>query len=200
MGINLADKGYNDVTAANSGEFSSLPAGGYVCKIINAEFANSKAGNLMLILFVDIAEGDFTAFFKTATDKARKFNADKKWDNNAIYRQLVLDSSSRVSPFFKGLISCIENSNSNFKININDFEPSTLRGLACGFVFALEEFQRRDYSIATRSVIKFPKSIQDIRDGKFSIPDIKKIDKHDTQKESKDFFGGEPVPDWDTPF
>ena len=158
MGINLADKGYNDVPAANPGEFTPLPAGGYVCRIINAELANSKAGNLMLILFVDIAEGDFTGFFKTSTEKARKFNADKKWDNAGIYRQLVFDSSNRVSRFFKGLITCIENSNSNFKININNFEPSVLRGLFCGFVFAFEEYQRRDDSIAERTIIKFPKS------------------------------------------
>ena len=200
MGINLADKGYNDIPAANPGEFTPLPAGGYVCRIINAELANSKAGNLMLILFVDIAEGDFKGFFKTATDKARKFNSDKKWDNAGIYRQLIFDSSNRVSRFFKGLITCIENSNPNFKININDFEPSVLRGLFCGFIFALEEYQRRDESLAERAVIKFPKSTNDIRDGNFKIPDLKKFEKHDTPTDTQDPFGGTPVPEFDVPF
>lgn len=201
MSINLADHGYNDVPAFSPGEFTKLPAGGYVCRIINAELANSKAGNLMLVLFIDIAEGDFLGYFKAASDKARNFDINKKWDNSGVYRQLIFDSQGRVSPFFKGLISSIEQSNHNFRININDFDPASLRGLLCGFVFAAEEYPKRDDSIAERVVIKFPKFAEDIRNGNFKIPDTKKLEKTtSTTPATNDIFGGEPVNAYDVPF
>ena len=203
MGINLNDRGYNDVPASNPGEFVKLPAGGYVCRIINAELANSKAGNLMLVLSIDIAEGDFQNYFKNATDAARKFNPEKKWDNSGIYRQLVFDKSGRVASFFKGLITCIERSNPNRKINIADFEPLSLRGLFCGFIFAYEEYQRRDGSIAEAIHIKFPKPAQDIRDGNFKVPDTKKFERPAAAQlniPNDEFDVGEPVPPDDIPF
>ncbi len=203
MGINLNDRGYNDVQASNPGEFTKLPAGGYVCRIINAELSNSKAGNLMLVLSVDIAEGEFQNFFKNATDAARKFNPDKKWDNSGIYRQLVFDKSGRVASFFKGLITCIERSNPKRKINIADFEPASLCGLFCGFVFAYEEYQRRDGDIAEAIHIKFPKSYDDICDGNFKVPDTKKFERPVAPPSGipNDDFDGVPVdPNDDIPF
>ena len=200
MGINLLDKGYNDVTTTIQGEFIKLPAGGYVCRIIFAEFQKSKAGNLMLVLSLDIADGEFAGYFKNATDSATKFNKNKTWDNSGIYRQLLFDNSNqRISSFFKGLISCIENSNDNFKINLTNFEPSSLLGKFCGFVFANEEYQKRDGSIGEHSVIKFPKTVSDIRSGHFKIPNTKKFEKP-TVPISKDDFDGTPVPDDDLPF
>lgn len=201
MGINLADKGYFDIPAANPGDFSRLPAGGYVCRIINAEFTNSKAGNLMLVLFIDIAEGNFQGYFKASSVNARKFDPNKKWDNTGIYRQLLFDhSNQRISPFFKGLISCIELSNETIKFNINNFEPDSLRGLLCGFIFANEQYQKRDGSIGERVVIKFPKSIEDIRNANFKVPDTKRLEKTATTPAPNDEFDGSPVNDFEVPF
>ena len=200
MGINLAERGYNDVQPAIPGEFIPLPAGGYVCRIINAEIVKSKAGNLMLVLFIDIAEGDFQGFFKSATDNARNFDPKKKWHNSGTYRQLIFDSADRVARFFKGLISSIEQSNSNFSININDFDPASLRGLLCGFVFAAEEYQRLDKSIGERLAIKFPKKIEDIRSGNFKLPDTKRLEKKSSTDIVDIDFGGEPINPDDTPF
>lgn len=203
MGINLADRGYNEVTAATPGEFTQLPAGGYVCRIINAELATSKAGNLMLVLFLDIAEGDFQGYFKAATESAKKFNPDKKWDNTGIYRQLVFDKNGRVASFFKGLITCIEKSAEGLRININNFEAAGLRGLLCGFIFGVEEYERRDGSIAEKVQAKFPKPVPDIHNGNFKVPDVKRLEKQSpaTQVESSDdFSGGNPLDPADIPF
>lgn len=199
MGINLADKGYLDVPASIPGEIVTLPPGGYVCNIVNADILSSKAGNLMIVLCLDIAEGDFLHFFKNATDSVRKFDLKKKWHNSGIYRQLIFTSDNRVSSFFKGLLTCIENSNPSFHVNINNFEASDLCGLLCGFVFAAEEYEKRDGSIAERVVIKFPKAIEDIRRGNFKIPDTKKIEKTAAPTDKYD-FGGSPVNDDDVPF
>lgn len=194
MGINLNDKGYNDVPPANPGEYVKLPAGGYICRIVNAELIKSKAGNLMLVLSVDIADGDFQNFFKANSH-------NDKWNNSAIYRQLIFDSNNRVSSFLKGLFTCIENSNDNFKVNVRNFEPDTLRGKLCGFIFGDEEYERRDKSVGVKTVIKFPTSVDKIRSGDFKLPELKKLSKPiNSSKPDKEFPDSVPVAPDDIPF
>ena len=72
-------------------------------------------------------------------------------------------------------------------------------GLFCGFVFAYEEYQRRDGDIAEAIHIKFPKSYDDICDGNFKVPDTKRLDTmlgkalKAILDDKDDDFGGEPV-------
>ena len=202
MAINLMEHGYNDVQALNPGEFSSLPAGGYVCKVFNADLTNSKAGNLMLVLFLDVAEGDFQGHFKAAADRVKNFDTSKQWDNSGIYRQLIFDSQNRVTKFFKGLITSIEKSNPNLKINLTNFEPSILCGSLCGFIFAEEEYQKKSGDIGTRTFAKFPRSADDIRNGKFTVPELKKFQGNSApaNNTAKDDWGGTPVDSDDIPF
>ena len=160
---------WNANKAAKPGEFSNLPAGGYVCKIVDAEFTTSKAGNDMLNLNVDIAEGDYTNYFQNFADRF------KNWNNNAVYRQLILDSSKNVSSFFKGLLEIIEDSNSNFTAYANGgVDNKALVGKLIGFVFADEEYQKQNGDIATRAVVRTPKTVAEIRDGDFTVPRSKK--------------------------
>ena len=203
MAINLLEHGYNDVNAAMPGEFSSLPAGGYVCKVFNAELTKSKAGNLMLVLFIDVAEGDFQGHFKAAADRVKNFDTSKQWDNSGIYRQLLFSNDNKVAPFFKGLLTCFEKSNPNLKLNLANFETSVLRGCLCGFVFASEEYTKKNGEVGTRTFAKFPRSVDDIREGKFTVPELKNLDKKSAPANTaaNDSFGGTPVAnDDDYPF
>ena len=202
MAINLLEHGYNEVNAAMPSEFSSLPAGGYVCKVFNAELTKSKAGNLMLVLFIDVAEGDFQGHFKAAADRVKNFDTSKQWDNSGIYRQLLFDAGNKVAPFFKGLLTCFEKSNPNLKLNLANFETSVLRGCLCGFVFAAEEYTKKNGEVGTRTFAKFPRSVDDIRNGKFTVPELKKLDSKSAPANTaaKDDWGGTPVDPDDTPF
>ena len=186
-------QGYEDVTPAMHGDFSKLPPDGYICQIVHAELTNSKAGNPMLVLSVDIAEGEFKGFFQ---DAAKRFN---KWDNAAVFRQLIFDSNRRVSGFFKGLLTCFAQSNPSFKFNPHTFHEQILHGLFIGFIFAQEEYQRRDGSIATRVVVKFPRNVADIRNKNFSVPDIKRLAPA-AESQKPDVFAGTPVSNFDVPF
>lgn len=192
-------KGYEDVQAANPGEFPRLTAGGYVCKIIHAELTKSKAGNHMLVLFLDIAEGDFAGYFKKSAERLKAFRPDAKWDNAAIYRQLLFDKDGMTSSFFKGLLTCIVKSNPQFNFNPHALEEKSLRGLLIGCVFAEEEYSKRDGSVGSRVVVKFPKTVDDIRNGNFSVPAVKKLAAASGVQE-KDVLDGEPVSDFDIPF
>ena len=189
---------WNANKSAKPGEFSNLPAGGYVCKIVDSEFTTSKAGNDMLLLNVDIAEGDFTGYFQNFADRF------KNWSNNAVYRQLILDSSKNVSGFFKGLLEIIEDSNPNFTAYANGgVDNRALIGKLCGFVFADEEYQKNNGDIATRAVVRIPKTVDDIRNGDFTVPPLKKMDaskiKPKTNSDAVKKFDS-PAPFDDPPF
>lgn len=199
MAINLLDHGYNDVNAAMPGEFVQLPAGGYVCKVFNAEITKSQKGNLMLVLFIDVAEGDFQGHFKTATQNSGKWRFEGTSFNNIF--DTDKGKKDKIAPFFKGLLTCFEKSNPNLKLNLANFEPSALHGCLCGFIFAAEE---KEYNgkVKVRCIPKFPRSVEDIREGKFTVPELKKLQNNSAPANTaaKDDWGGKPVDPDDTPF
>lgn len=201
MGINLNNYGYDNVPAAESGEEPTyLPPDGYICRICHAEFALTKSEKRMLVLQLDIAEGDFAGYFTNRYNRNKKFNPDAKWPNPAIYRQMILDSAGKVSSYFKGLLTCIQKSNKQFLLNQNNFSASDLRGLKCGFVFAQEEYQKRDNSIATLCVVKFPKNVDDILDGNFTVPPLKQLSPKPQPTTDFSPLNGAPIDNFDTPF
>lgn len=205
MGFPLNKHRYADAKPMTPGEFTPLPAGGYVCVIVNAAIGKSKAGRDMLTLAVDISQGSFAGYFRDEFERLKKFDPNRKWPNSGTYRQLILDSSGNVGGFFRGLIDNIEHSNQNFRINSDDFEPATLIGKFCGFVFGEEPYTKNDGSEGKRVVIKFPTTVEKINSGDFKIPDAKKSS---PQKKSSDtvssdddpFAQAEPVDNDDTPF
>lgn len=193
-------KGYENVSQTLPGDFAKLPPGGYICRILHSEITLSKSGKSMLVLFVDIDEGKFKGFFRNAVNRAKSFSAQIKWDNSAIYRQLVFGNDGNVSSFFKGLLTAFKLSNpDSFTFNPHSFDEQALRNLLIGFVFAEEEYYKRDGTVATRSVIKFPKTTDDIREKNFSVPDLKKVSPQNTNY-SQDDFAGTPVDSSDLPF
>ena len=193
--------GYDDVPAVLPGEFAKLPAGGYICNVVNAEVTNSKAGNPMLVICLDIAEGEFTRHFRNAFDRVRGARPDIKWDNSGIYRQLIFDKNGKVSSFFKGLLACFERSNSNLNFNPRNFDEKILRGCLIGFVFAEEEYMKKDGSIGSRTFAKFPKPVDDIRDDNFTVPELKKLEAKNTPPTANTgAFSSEPPPFDEPPF
>ena len=185
MKLRIPPKAREGVKPIHSGEFTPLPADGYVCKIVDAEIGTSKAGNDMLILNVDIAEGDFVGYFQ---DFADRFN---KWNNSAVIRQLIYDTQKKnkgeyesnatedkVSGRLLGLVENIEDSNPNFNFWANNeyMDTDALKGKLIGIVFAEEEYQNQNGELATRATARITKSVADIRDGNFTVPRPKKLD------------------------
>lgn len=200
MGINLNAHGYAEAQTAIPGEFVKLPPGGYVCVVINAEVTYAKSsGNPMLVLFLDITEGEFKRYFNEATTRSKSFNPDRKWDSGGIFRQNIFNNDNKISPFFKGLISVFLQCNPNLKINCDDFDPDCFFGAQIGFVFAEEAYKFNDKT-GVRVVPKTPKTVEDIRSGNFKIPELKNKPAQETPKTDYDDLGGTPVDTEDTPF
>ena len=183
---------YDDVQPAEVGESKKLPTGGYVCKIISVKTQNTKTTNKpMLVLAIDIAEGEFKGYFRKKFENDQNYNKDTaKWSNNAVYYQPCFEAEGRVSSYFKGLIQAIEKSNAGFVAIKKDangkahFEENSLKGKLCGFLFGEEEYLKNDGSIAKTVRVKFPRSADDIREKNFEIPKVKELPK--TQKEKSD--------------
>lgn len=101
--------GYDEANTVIGGGLYVLPLDNYICKIVDVQETVSKKGQPMLKIAFDIAEGDYTDFYKTKFMKDKESKPDKaKWSGDAIYYQLTDgDSVGR----FKGVIKCLEESN-----------------------------------------------------------------------------------------
>lgn len=168
-----------DETVGVTGEFESLEAGGYICKIISAKEEESKNGNKMLVVAFDIAQGEHENYFQKRFDENRKSNTDVakiiKWPNNGIHRLMVLDNTGNCNKFFKGFITAVENSNNNYNFKKAKFDEKTLKDKLFGGIFGEEEYQANDGSIKKITKLRWIRTVETIEDGKFEIPELKKL-------------------------
>lgn len=160
-------QGYEEAQAI-TGEYERLEAGGYICKIVSAKEEKSKSGKRMLVLALDILEGDKKDYFKKRFDE--NTSPDKKWSAGAIYRQML--EGEKAAGFLKGLMTSLKASNDGFKWN---WDEKKLKDLKCGAIFGEEEYEKMDGSIGISTKVKFIRTVKAIQDGNYKIPELKKI-------------------------
>lgn len=153
--------GYDEAQAI-TGDTKALPPGGYVCQIKNAVEQTTKTGKTMLVLLLDVAEGEYTEYFQRIYDANTSGN--KKWPNGGIYRQLTEGKSI---DFFKGMITCIEKSNPGYvAFDANGIlDEKLLRGKLIGCVFGREQYEKDNGSLAFATKVMQVRSIEAIRAG-----------------------------------
>lgn len=160
-------QGYEEAKAI-TGEYEKLEAGGYIGKIVSAKEEISKSGKRMLVLALDIAEGDKKDFFRKRFDE--NTSPEKKWSAGAIYRQML--EGEKAVGFLKGLMTSLETSNEGFEWN---WDEKKLINLKCGLVFGEEEYERMDGSVGVSTKIKYIRTIKAIQDGNYKVPRLKKV-------------------------
>ncbi len=158
-------EGYEQAEAF-TGEFETLEPGGYICKILKVQAEEKDYGTLLRIAF-DIAEGEREGYYKRRFESKKQSNPDAKWPG--MYYQTVIQDDLR---YFKGFITSIEASNPGFKWN---WDEKKLAGKLFGGVFAEEEYEKTDGSIGTIVKCRFVRSVDAIREGKFKVPEKKRI-------------------------
>lgn len=181
-------------------EGKKLPASGYVCKIINVKEQTSKAGNDMLVLAFDIAEGEYADYYKESYN--RNTSEDKKWMGN-FYIVIPPEDAGADNWKLRRLktnISKFEESNPGYHF---DWEhPEKLTGLKIGMLFNEQEY------IANNGSNKFvtrPKSlelVETIQSGDFDVPAIdylegngsKPVQENNTFMDIPDNADGEQIP------
>ena len=182
-------QGYEEAQAI-TGEYERLEAGGYICKIVSAKEEKSKSGKRMLVLALDILEGDKKDYFKKRFDE--NTSPDKKWSAGAIYRQML--EGEKAAGFLKGLVTSLEASNDGFKWN---WDEKKLKDLKCGAIFGEEEYERLDGSIGISTKIKYIRTIKTIQEGNYKVPEIKKLPQ---KGEAFEDFVNSVAPDEPLPF
>ena len=181
-------KGYEEAKAFTEG--TPLPAGGYVLEILNVEYSENpwNDGTDEIRLAFDICEGEFAGYYKQKFNKAKENSEDAKWKGNTKIRvpadDLPADQQWKLRRFKTDIIM-FEDSNEGFHW---DWDEQKLKGLKIGGLFAEDEYLGHTYA----KLVRFT-TVDNIRDGNFTIPEFKK-------KESLPTIPSTPAVEDDLPF
>lgn len=192
--------GYNEVSADGN---QNLTPGGYVCKIISVKQSNSKANNPMLYVDIDIAEGQFAGYFLKETKKFQKSRSDATWSSNGRFSVVIrFPGEKNIFWRLKNFLVAVEKSNPDFRVDPQRFDDQSLVSKLCGFVFKGKEAKaiKNDGTHYVNAIVAFPVSVEDIRDGDFTVPDTIPYVDDDDDVPANNTFTGTPIDDNDTPF
>lgn len=165
-------------TVQGYGENVPLPAGGYVCKVMNVTETTSKKGDEMIVISLDIIEGDYADYF---TDSYRNDNRpDKKWGCNMY--QLTHDPVNKNSTNrgFKTFTTAVCDSNQGFELKWGNAFCANLKNRIVGCIFRREEYIGTDNNNHFSTKPYQFRGVDTIRNGKFKIPEDKLLDSENT--------------------
>lgn len=161
------------------GDYETLEAGGYICKVVSAKEEKSKNNRRMLVVAFDIADGEHTGIYMRRFSELKKSNNDPskevKYPNNGIYRVMIEDNNGNCSKFFKTFISSVEQSNNGYSFEKNKYDEKTLKDKLFGGLFGEEEYEKNDGSIGTSTKLQWIRSTETIKEGKYKTPEMKKL-------------------------
>ena len=163
-------KSYNGFKPERTTVRETLPAGGYVAKIMDATVISYDWGDVLKVDF-DIAEGEYKGFF--ATDYRNNPNDDKKW--RGTYRINIPNESNQYfdsqRKSFNNFIACLEETNSGFHF---DWDESKLKGKGIGVLFRNKEWEYNG-STGWATECCTVTTAKDIREGNFKMPKDKPL-------------------------
>ncbi len=154
--------GYDNIQ--ESGSFKKLAPGGYVVKILDVTDVPEKE---YLKVSFDVCEGKDKDFF--ANEYKNDTREEKRWPNAGSF---IRSYKEKALPMLKGFTTAIENSNKGYTW---DFDEKKLKGKIVGLVLGDEEFLNSSGKVRTRTYVAAVRSVDVIRDGKFDVPELKKL-------------------------
>lgn len=148
-----------------------LPAGGYVLKILKTKIEGYSWGQV-LVLMIDVAEGEHAGFYKKNYDAQQQ---DKKWKGT--YRiNLPKDDGTEQDSWnvkkLKSAMTAVEKSNEGYVWN---WDEKSLVGKLVGGLFGNKEYDyegKRGFYTDCRTLC----GAERIRSGDFTIPADKLLD------------------------
>lgn len=155
--------GYDKIQ--ESGSFKRLGPGGYVVKLLDVTDVPDKE---YLKVSFDVCEGTEKDFFMN--EFKSDIREDKKWPNAGTF---IRSYKEKALPMLKGFTGAVERSNAGYTW---DFDEKKLKGKIVGLVLGEEEFLNSTGKVRTRTYVAAVRSVDVIRDGKFEVPPLKKLD------------------------
>lgn len=155
---------WNEIEAKGMEDFKALPIGAYECIIRKAEvYTNGKTGKESFKVEVDIASGEYKGYFQKRFDNNN--NSTKTWDNNST-RYLAFEGDN--TAYFKGFITCVENSNPGYTWNWDETKLTGKR--VCG-VYQYEEYEKQDGSRAVKVRLSKFRSLDKMKESNENLND-----------------------------
>ena len=184
---------WDNVQAA--GNIETLPAGAYVCEIMQAkETKNKNSDGTHLEISFDVCEGDYKGFFQQ--DWKGQDREDKFW--RGIIRQNIPNEQSAKyilqCRFFKRFTNALEDSNPGYHW---DWNEAALKGKKIGVVFGERERESQKGTVYTVTDATEMISVEDVKNGKFKVPEKKRLQR---TASSAGFTPLDDVDDGDLPF
>lgn len=145
-----------------------LPAGPYICKVIDIAEMQSKKGKPMVKVALDIAEGPEAGRFLEQYRNDDRM--EKKWP--CVMYQLTEDQEGNCSRGFKTLLDCLEDDNPGYTTVWGEGFCAAIKGKMLGVVFRREQYEYNGelkWSCKPKSV----RHIADIKEGKVKVPEDK---------------------------
>ena len=172
----MAFKKPKDYDSVKVGEPRILPAGGYICKILNAEETESRNRKPMLKVSFDIDECEYKGYFRDLF-KGWKENSDDpatvKWPFTGTKWVMFYNSEGKTNRDFKSFCTALEDSGT--KVWINDaFDVNGLRGATLGLIFRREEHEYNN-ARSWRTVPVGFRSVKTIEEGNYNVPEDKPL-------------------------
>ena len=189
---------YNGFSAQKAASAERLPAGGYVCTILDAKIESYDFGQKLALSF-DILEGPYAGFYSQQY-KASTYD-NKKW--KGVIRFPIPQEGSQYfegeKRRFENLIACLEESNDGYHF---DWNEAGIKKLRVGILFRNKEY---DYE-GKHGWFTEPFSVTDvetIRAEKFKVPADKPLASTQADMTPAPFLndnGAPPPTDADLPF
>lgn len=155
---------WNNITATSDGEYSTLPAGGYVAKIVDMIDNDSKE---YVELIWDINEGE------------HKDHYSDDWGKEHPYaHHIFLSYKEKALGMLKGRLEAIRDSNSGFD-PFAAWDAGRLdmfRGRLLGINLQEEEYEKRDGGVGTRMNVCQVLSVDKVRNGEVKVKPKKTLD------------------------
>ena len=181
------------------GDFEFLEPGGYICKIKDAKEETSSTGKAMLVVAFDIAEGEHEGIYQRRFEEISKNDIKAKWPNNGVHRIMLENSEGNTNKFFKTFITSVEQSNNFTFWKNNKGDVKNLKDKLFGGIFGEEEYEKMNGEIGTTTKLVWIRTTATIEDGKYTIPEPKKLIRNNSN-DSNDIFNQAITSDDDLPF
>lgn len=149
---------FDEIQEAGNSVYKPLPAGGYVAYITKVEDVPEKE---YLRFEFDIMGGEFADYGLKCLER-----------NGFTPLRFIRPYKEKSAGFFKGFIKCIEQNNPGF---VWDWDEKKLLNKHFGVVLGEEEYRKQNGSIGTRLNVARTVSANDILNGKFTVPEKKRL-------------------------
>ena len=172
---------WDSTPAETGGSFDNPKAGGYVLKILDAEYGQAKnSGRNQIVITADIASGPYKGFYNELSEKI----------NKGFFLNCYWGTDGKDTGRFKGNIESIEKSNAGFKFS---FDEKTLIGKLIGANLREEEYESKG-KIRTKLSIGFCCPVADVPNLKPMEPKTLSSKKPEQEQQSQSFSDGLPIP------